>query len=109
MYNSITAENRVPSLKDQLDNYYNLKLNFDPAETVYAFWFGTQDIFEMAKRHGKHEPDYKEITDCIGQQLVRTTSHSNMFIFQNILTQYYRELLEKHFYPIDFLCSMFHL
>lgn len=86
MYNSITAENRVPSLKDQLDNYYNLKLNFDPAETVYAFWFGTQDIFEMAKRHGKHEPDYKEITDCIGQQLrvARKAFLSDRFLVLNV-------------------------
>lgn len=90
LYNTIAEENRMPSLKDQMDHYYNLKLDLKPEETVYAFWFGIQDIFEMAKRHGKiknnikyiskkkliyciigkHEPDYKEITDCIGQELV---------------------------------------
>lgn len=91
MYNSIAQEDRVPSLRDQLEAYYNLNLNLKPEETVYAFWFGVQDVFEMSKRHGnclralfdeidthnstfffpgRQEPDYKEITDCIGQQLV---------------------------------------
>ncbi|CAO0799720.1 unnamed protein product [Mucor circinelloides] len=69
MYNSIAQEDRVPSLRDQLEAYYNLNLNLKPEETVYAFWFGVQDVFEMSKRHGRQEPDYKEITDCIGQQL----------------------------------------
>ncbi|GAN03761.1 GDSL family lipase [Mucor ambiguus] len=69
MYNSIAKEDRVPSLRDQLEAYYNLNLNLKPEETVYAFWFGVQDVFEMSKRHGRQEPDFKEITDCIGQQL----------------------------------------
>ncbi|KAL7314423.1 hypothetical protein PS15m_005994 [Mucor circinelloides] len=69
MYNSIAQEDRVPSLRDQLEAYYSLNLNLKPEETVYAFWFGVQDVFEMSKRHGRQEPDYKEITDCIGQQL----------------------------------------
>jgi hypothetical protein len=53
MYNTIAQEDRVPSLKDQLEAYYNLNLNLNSEETVYAFWFGVQDVFEMAKRHGK--------------------------------------------------------
>lgn len=72
MYNSISSQDKVPSLRDQLEGYYKLGLNLDKEETVYAFWFGMQDVFEMAKRHGKRLPDYKEITDCIGQQLVCT-------------------------------------
>lgn len=71
MYNSIEIEDRVPSLKDQMEAYYDLKLNLKPEETVFAFWFGVQDIYEMSKRHGKRDPDYKAIMDCIGQQLVR--------------------------------------
>lgn len=53
MYNTIAKEDRVPNLRDQLEAYYNLNLNLDPKETVYAFWFGVQDVFEMAKRHGR--------------------------------------------------------
>jgi hypothetical protein len=53
MYKSIAEENKMPSLKDQMEAYYNLKLDLNPEETVYAFWFGNQDIYEMAKRHGK--------------------------------------------------------
>lgn len=53
IYNSIPKENRVPSLRDQLEAYYNLNLNLKPEETVYAFWFGVQDVHEMSKRHGK--------------------------------------------------------
>jgi hypothetical protein len=53
MYNTISEEDRVPSLKDQMEYYYKLNLNLDPKETVYAFWFGNQDVFEMSKRHGK--------------------------------------------------------
>lgn len=53
IYNSIAKENRVPSLRDQLEAYYNLNLNLKPEETVYAFWFGVQDVHEMSKRHGK--------------------------------------------------------
>ncbi|KAI7864225.1 uncharacterized protein EV154DRAFT_534152 [Mucor mucedo] len=67
MFKSI--EDKTPSLKDQMEAYYNLNLNLKPEETVYAFWFGVQDIFEMSKRHGRQEPDYKEILECIGQQL----------------------------------------
>jgi hypothetical protein len=52
IYNTIAEEDRVPSLRDQLEAYYNLNLNLNPEETVYAFWFGIQDVFEMAKRHG---------------------------------------------------------
>lgn len=79
MYNSIAKEDRVPSLKDQMEAYYNLKLDLKPEETVFGFWFGVQDIYEMSKRHGKQEPDYKEITDCIGQQLV-STKCKNIYI-----------------------------
>lgn len=86
MFKSI--EDKTPSLKDQMEAYYNLNLNLKPEETVYAFWFGVQDIFEMSKRHGnsynellyfafwlfqllgRQEPEYKEILECIGQQLV---------------------------------------
>lgn len=50
MFKSI--EDKTPSLKDQMEAYYNLNLNLKPEETVYAFWFGVQDIFEMSKRHG---------------------------------------------------------
>ncbi|KAI8048264.1 hypothetical protein BDF21DRAFT_392998 [Thamnidium elegans] len=86
MYNSIAKEDRVPSLKDQMEAYYNLKLDLKPEETVYGFWFGVQDIYEMSKRHGKQEPDYKEITDCIGQQLriARKSFLSDRFIVLNI-------------------------
>ncbi|CEP19118.1 hypothetical protein [Parasitella parasitica] len=69
MYNSIAREDRVPSLKDQLEAYYNLDLDLKPQETVFAFWFGIHDVSEMAKRRGRKEPDYREIADCIGQQL----------------------------------------
>ncbi|KAI7900849.1 uncharacterized protein BX663DRAFT_516723 [Cokeromyces recurvatus] len=86
MYKSIIKEDRMPSLRDQLEAYYNLNLNLKPEETVYAFWFGIQDIFEMAKRHGRYEPDYKEIIDCIGQQLrvARKVFLSNRFLILNI-------------------------
>jgi hypothetical protein len=53
IYNSIAKEDRVPSLRDQLEAYYSLNLNLKPEETVYAFWFGVQDVYEMSKRHGK--------------------------------------------------------
>lgn len=52
IYNSISKEDKVPSLRDQLEGYYKLGLDLNPQETVYAFWFGVQDVYEMAKRHG---------------------------------------------------------
>ncbi|KAI7890509.1 GDSL-like Lipase/Acylhydrolase-domain-containing protein [Mucor mucedo] len=84
MFKSI--EDKTPSLKDQMEAYYNLNLNLKPEETVYAFWFGVQDIFEMSKRHGRQEPDYKEILECIGQQLrmARKAFLSNRYIVLNI-------------------------
>ncbi|KAI8638497.1 hypothetical protein BD408DRAFT_422907 [Parasitella parasitica] len=69
MFKSIAKEDRVPSLKDQLEAYHDLNLGLNPQETVFAFWFGVQDVSEMAKRHGRKEPDFKEIAECIGQQL----------------------------------------
>ncbi|KAI8061515.1 uncharacterized protein B0P05DRAFT_557359 [Gilbertella persicaria] len=86
MYESISSQDRVPSLRDQLEAYYTLGLNLKPEETVYAFWLGVQDVFEMTKRHGRQEPEYKEITDCIGQQLraARKVFLSDRFLVLNL-------------------------
>ncbi|KAI9481187.1 MAG: GDSL-like Lipase/Acylhydrolase-domain-containing protein [Benjaminiella poitrasii] len=86
IYKSIAKDDKVPSLRDQLEAYYNLDLKLKPEETVYAFWFGVQDIFEMAKRHGRQEPDYKEVIDCIGQQLriARKVFLSDRFLVLNV-------------------------
>lgn len=71
MYNSIAQEDRVPSLRDQLEAYYNLNLNLKPEETVYAFWFGVQDVFEMSKRHG----------NCLRALFDEIDTHNSTFFF----------------------------
>jgi hypothetical protein len=86
-----------------MEAYYNLKLDLKPEETVYGFWFGVQDIYEMSKRHGKQEPDYKEITGCIVQQLVSAKS-INICRLINFFFCINRELHENHSYQIDLLC-----
>ncbi|KAI8967895.1 GDSL-like Lipase/Acylhydrolase-domain-containing protein [Mycotypha africana] len=77
-------ENRSASLRDQLEAYYRLNLKLDPAETVYAFWIGVQDVFEMGKN--SQEPDYKGIVDCIGQQLraARKVFLSDRYLVLNV-------------------------
>ncbi|KAI8377098.1 hypothetical protein EDC96DRAFT_494461 [Choanephora cucurbitarum] len=66
---TLYGSNTIPSLKDQLEAYYTLRLNLKPEETVYAFWIGTQDVLEMGRHVGQHEIEVKKVTDCIAQQL----------------------------------------
>ncbi|OBZ83967.1 hypothetical protein A0J61_07985 [Choanephora cucurbitarum] len=87
-HNLYGSTSDIPSLKDQLEAYYTLRLNLKPEETVYAFWIGTQDVLDMGRHVGKanceitqaiikrthlmigqHEIDVKKVTDCIVQQL----------------------------------------
>ncbi|KAI8986435.1 GDSL-like Lipase/Acylhydrolase-domain-containing protein [Pilobolus umbonatus] len=96
VYN-IPKDDRIPSLRDQIEGYYHLKLDLNPEETVYAFWIGIQDIFEIAKRPGRPEPDYKQINNCIDQQLkaIRKVFSSDRFLVFNVpplqYMPYYRE------------------
>lgn len=53
IYNTNSIKTNVPSIKDQIEAFYNLSINLKAEETVFALWLGIQDITEMAKRRGK--------------------------------------------------------
>ncbi|ORE08744.1 hypothetical protein BCV72DRAFT_224488 [Rhizopus microsporus var. microsporus] len=73
----------IPSFKDQVEGYYKLELNLNSSETVYGVWFGLHDINKMSK---KKEVDFKQIAECIGQQLrsINKVFQANKFIIFNI-------------------------
>ncbi|KAI8390348.1 hypothetical protein BD560DRAFT_380697 [Blakeslea trispora] len=79
-------ETTRPSLKDQLEAYYTLHLDLKPEETVYAFWIGTQDVIDLAKRPGHQQTYPKDMVDCIGQQLrlARKVFLSDRFLVFNL-------------------------
>ncbi|KAI8875749.1 carbohydrate esterase family 16 protein [Backusella circina FSU 941] len=86
IYKTISAKTKVPSIKDQIEAFYNLNLNLKAEETVFALWIGLQDITEMAKRRSNPEPDIKEIKNCIGQQVraIRKVFDSAQFLLFNV-------------------------
>lgn len=42
----------MPSLRDQIEMFYNLGLNMDPEDTVFAVWVGMNDIKKTYEQQG---------------------------------------------------------
>ncbi|KAI8380991.1 GDSL-like Lipase/Acylhydrolase-domain-containing protein [Radiomyces spectabilis] len=78
----------IPSIKDQIEAYYNLQLNHDPEETAFAIWVGVNDIHRAYEQQQGTLllPDFRSVADCIGQQLrsVRKVFNSNHLILFNV-------------------------
>lgn len=66
-YSGAVCDNRIygstlnetpppPSIKDQVEAFYKLKLDLNPEETVFGFWLGFNDIFQVTKFEGKRYP-----------------------------------------------------
>ncbi|KAI7852128.1 GDSL lipase/esterase [Circinella umbellata] len=79
------TSNAMPSIKDQIDMYYNEQLNLEPNETVYAFWVGLNDI-DLAFKQENGTSLWGDIVDCISTQMrnVRKVFGSNRYLVINI-------------------------
>ncbi|KAI8333468.1 GDSL-like Lipase/Acylhydrolase-domain-containing protein [Chlamydoabsidia padenii] len=68
-----------PSIIDQVEMYYNQQLDLVPEDTIYAFWVGYTDIYNMVQANNK---DYSALVDCITQQMrnVRKVFETNRFL-----------------------------
>ncbi|KAI8137463.1 hypothetical protein BJV82DRAFT_338378 [Fennellomyces sp. T-0311] len=75
----------MPSIKDQIEMYYNEHLDLEPSETVYAFWIGLNDI-EMAFKQGNSTELWGDIVECISTQMrnVRKVFGSNRYLVINV-------------------------
>ncbi|KAG0172223.1 hypothetical protein DFQ28_011274 [Apophysomyces sp. BC1034] len=86
---NLTESEPMPSVKDQIEHYYNLSLNHSMNETIFAFWVGAADIHNTFKLQGESSgvPDFKELSACIIQQMreVRQVFGANRFILLNTL------------------------
>ncbi|ORZ01107.1 GDSL-like Lipase/Acylhydrolase-domain-containing protein [Syncephalastrum racemosum] len=70
LFPNISAEEQMPSLRDQLEMFYSLQMDLDPAETVYAIWVGTNDIQKAHDQvHGEATPDVSSVAYCINEQV----------------------------------------
>ncbi|KAI8098474.1 GDSL-like Lipase/Acylhydrolase-domain-containing protein [Halteromyces radiatus] len=76
--NNTTAPSS-PSIVDQLEIYYQQQLNLKPEDTIYAFWVGYNDIYNMLQTN---DQNYDQLTDCIIQQMhnVRKVFGTNRFL-----------------------------
>jgi hypothetical protein len=41
---ALDPADKSPSLRDQIEIYYDQKLHLEPEETIYAIWIGINDI-----------------------------------------------------------------
>ncbi|ORY92216.1 GDSL-like Lipase/Acylhydrolase-domain-containing protein [Syncephalastrum racemosum] len=84
--NALFSDNStyVPSIRDQVEAYYNQQLDLDPEETIYAFWIGINDI-ERSFQLQDPSTSLKNTVACLSQQLknVRKVFGSNRFIVIN--------------------------
>ena len=64
------TSNAMPSIKDQIEMYYNEQLNLEPNETVYAFWVGLNDM-DVAFKQENGTSLWGDIVDCISTQMVK--------------------------------------
>ncbi|ORZ25124.1 hypothetical protein BCR42DRAFT_399424 [Absidia repens] len=67
--NNMTATYHTPSIEDQVEFYYQQHLDLDPTETVFAFWFGVNDIHQIYKENPV-TPDFTAITECMMNQII---------------------------------------
>lgn len=70
--NALFSDNSTytPSIRDQIEAYYNQQLDLDPEETIYAFWIGINDI-ERSFHLQDPSASLKSTVACLSQQLVK--------------------------------------
>ncbi|KAI7886038.1 hypothetical protein K492DRAFT_156545 [Lichtheimia hyalospora FSU 10163] len=72
LYPDVPATDRMPSIRDQIELYYNLDLGLDANKTVFAIWVGITDIqkaYQQSLGTEDTQPDFGNIAKCIGQQV----------------------------------------
>ncbi|KAI8883760.1 carbohydrate esterase family 16 protein [Backusella circina FSU 941] len=86
VYGSTSNEKPPPSIKDQVEAFYKLKLDLNPEETVFGFWLGFNDIVEATKLEDTAAVDIKNIVNCISQQVksIRKIFSSNRVLLLNV-------------------------
>ncbi|KAI9484698.1 hypothetical protein BDB00DRAFT_878539 [Zychaea mexicana] len=88
LFPNVSAADQMPSIRDQIEMFYNLDLNLDPTETVFAVWVGINDIQKSYQQSlGTDElPDFKNVALCIGQQLrnIRKVFHASRIMVFNV-------------------------
>lgn len=50
---SSSSASAPPSIVDQLEMYYKQQLGLTPEDTIYAFWVGHTDIYDMVQANNK--------------------------------------------------------
>lgn len=85
MYPAQKGADYIPSITDQVEMFYNERLNLNSTETVFIYWVGVNDvykIFENEDNADNLEAEYKKVIDCIGTNIrnVRRIFSANKFI-----------------------------
>ncbi|KAG2181919.1 hypothetical protein INT43_006844 [Umbelopsis isabellina] len=60
-----------PSIRDQIEIYYDQKLNLKPEETVYAIWVGINDIALATADNGAKPVPPTQIVSCVRSQIAK--------------------------------------
>ncbi|KAI7850520.1 hypothetical protein BDC45DRAFT_572766 [Circinella umbellata] len=89
LFPNVSAADQMPSIRDQIEMFYNLDMNVDPSETVFAVYVGINDIQKSYQQSIGTEnavPDFKDVALCIGQQIrnIRKVFHANRIMVFNV-------------------------
>ncbi|KAJ2964661.1 hypothetical protein NQZ79_g545 [Umbelopsis isabellina] len=58
-----------PSIRDQIEIYYDQKLDLEPEDTVYAIWVGINDIALATADNGAKPVSPAQIVSCVRSQI----------------------------------------
>ncbi|KAI9289406.1 SGNH hydrolase-type esterase domain-containing protein [Umbelopsis sp. AD052] len=66
---ALDPSDKSPSLRDQIEIYYDQKLDLKPEETVYAIWIGINDVALATADNGAKPVPPNEIASCVRSQI----------------------------------------
>ncbi|ORX59386.1 hypothetical protein DM01DRAFT_1317426 [Hesseltinella vesiculosa] len=66
--NTTSIYYNTPSIMDQVEYFYRQELDFDPSDTVYAFWVGINDVHLLYKETPV-SPPLDAISACLAYQI----------------------------------------
>ncbi|GAB5587393.1 hypothetical protein Unana1_02293 [Umbelopsis nana] len=66
---ALDPADKSPSLRDQIEIYYDQKLNLKAEETIYAIWIGINDVALATADNGAKPVPPTEIVSCVRSQI----------------------------------------